>query len=157
MRKSALVSVFTVLLCSALGAEVKIDSSTFGAIEARPIGPAVTGGRIAAIDGVASDPRIIYVGAAGGGVWKTTNAGISFKPVFDKNPQAIGAIANPASKRGPRGLALNSAANILLTATIWIFSARKPDWQLSWMASVTVTRIDKRRMQNARLFWSRVA
>ena len=49
---------------------VKLDTNSFGAIEARHIGPAVTSGRIAAIDGVASDPRIIYVGSAGGGVWK---------------------------------------------------------------------------------------
>src|SRR5579864_6997354 len=84
------LSLFANSLCFA---DVKVDSAIFGAIEARPLGPAVTSGRIAAIDGVASDPRIIYVGAAGGGVWKTTNAGISFKPVFDKHPQSIGAIA----------------------------------------------------------------
>src|SRR5437588_2823964 len=74
-------------------AEVKVDSATFGAIEARPIGPAVTSGRIAAIDGVASDPKTIYVGAAGGGVWKSTNGGTTFRPVFDKYTQSIGAIA----------------------------------------------------------------
>ena len=49
---------------------VKLDSNSFGAIEARHIGPAVTSGRIAAIDGVNSDQRILYVGSAGGGVWK---------------------------------------------------------------------------------------
>src|ERR1039457_4361769 len=81
------------LLAGSLPAEVKVDSATFGAIEARPIGPAVTSGRIAAIDGVASDPRTIYVGAAGGGVWKTVNGGTTFKPIFDKYTQSIGAIA----------------------------------------------------------------
>jgi photosystem II stability/assembly factor-like uncharacterized protein len=90
MSAYATIALLTAVLCTA---QVKVDSSTFGAIEARPIGPAVTSGRIAAIDGVANDPRIIYVGAAGGGVWKTINAGISFKPVFDKYPQSIGAIA----------------------------------------------------------------
>src|ERR1035438_4304668 len=93
MKSAPALALLTALLCPVLDAEVKVDSSTFGAIEARPIGPAVTSGRIAAIDGVANDPRIIYVGAAGGGVWKTINAGISFKPVFDKYPQSIGAIA----------------------------------------------------------------
>ena len=72
--------------------KVKVDTNTFGAIEARHIGPAVTSGRIAAIDGVASDPRIIYAGAAGGGVWKSINGGTTFKPVFDKYSQSIGAI-----------------------------------------------------------------
>ena len=81
------------LLAGSLPAEVKVDSATFGAIEARPIGPAVTSGRIAAIDGVATDPRTIYVGAAGGGVWKTVNGGTTFKPIFDKYTQSIGAIA----------------------------------------------------------------
>jgi photosystem II stability/assembly factor-like uncharacterized protein len=50
-------------------------------------------GRIEAIDGLNSDPRIIYVGAAGGGVWKTINGGMTFKAVFDKYSQSIGAIA----------------------------------------------------------------
>src|SRR6266404_4494246 len=71
---------------------VKLDSNSFGAIEARHIGPAITSGRITAIDGVASDPRILYVGSAGGGVWKSINAGTTFKPVFDKYTQSIGAV-----------------------------------------------------------------
>lgn len=72
---------------------VKIDTYTFGAIEARCIGPAVMGGRISALDAVAKSPKIIYVGAAGGGVWKSVNSGTSFKPIFDKYTQSIGAIA----------------------------------------------------------------
>src|SRR5215475_67918 len=77
---------------------VKLDSNSFGAIEARPIGPATTSGRIAAIDGVNSDPRILYVGSAGGGVWKSINAGTTFKPVFDKYTQSIGAITIDQSR-----------------------------------------------------------
>ena len=82
-------------LCAASGiyAQVKVDASTFGAIEARAIGPATMSGRIMAIDAVAKEPRIIYVGAASGGVWKSINSGTSFKPVFDKYTQSIGAIA----------------------------------------------------------------
>ena len=91
---SALAMLF-LLACGVSIAEaqnIKLDSNSFGAIEARHIGPATTSGRIAAIDGVASDPRIIYVGSAGGGVWKTTNAGTTFKPIFDKYTQSIGAV-----------------------------------------------------------------
>jgi photosystem II stability/assembly factor-like uncharacterized protein len=77
---------------AARGADVEIDSSIFGAIEARSIGPAVMGGRIAAIDAVGQDPLTIYVGAAGGGVWKSTDGGLAFKPVFDDYNQSIGAI-----------------------------------------------------------------
>ena len=72
---------------------VKLASAALGKMEARHIGPAVMGGRITAIDGYNNDPRILYVGAAGGGVWKTTNGGSQFKPVFDKHCQSIGALA----------------------------------------------------------------
>ena len=71
----------------------QINSSTFGMMEARHIGPATMGGRITAIEGVNNEPRTIYVGTAGGGVWKTTNAGVSFKSLFDKYCQSIGALA----------------------------------------------------------------
>jgi len=91
--------IIGLLLCAAVllspfaFAAVKIDSGTFGAIEARALGPATMSGRIEAVDGVNSDPRIVYVGSAGGGVWKTINGGDTFKPVFEKYSQSIGAIA----------------------------------------------------------------
>jgi len=72
--------------------KIKIDHNTFGAIRARQIGPAVMSGRIAALDAYNKDPRLVYIGAASGGVWKSKNAGTSFKPVFDKYIQSIGAI-----------------------------------------------------------------
>ncbi len=70
-----------------------IGSYIFGDIRARAIGPAVMGGRIAALDAVNDDPSIIYVGAASGGVWKSINAGTTFDPVFDDHTQSVGAIA----------------------------------------------------------------
>ncbi len=52
------------------------------------------GGRIAAVAGVVGSPGTYYAGAASGGVWKTTDGGESFVPVFDDEPvQAIGALA----------------------------------------------------------------
>src|ERR1039457_4910922 len=71
---------------------IKITPSTFGSIEARQIGPAVMSGRITAIDAVEKESRIIYVGSAGGGIWKSINGGASFKPIFDKYNQSIGCI-----------------------------------------------------------------
>lgn len=71
----------------------QITSATFGMMEARQIGPAVMGGRITSIEGVNNEPRTIYIGSAGGGVWKTSNAGASFRPIFDKYCQSIGALA----------------------------------------------------------------
>ena len=82
-------------LTAGAGAEeaVTITSDTFGGIEARAIGPATMSGRISAIDAVAARPLTIYVGSAGGGVWKSVDAGTTFKPVFDEHTQSIGAIA----------------------------------------------------------------
>ena len=57
------------------------------------IGP-FRGGRVAAVSGVAGDPTTFYFGSVGGGVWKTTNAGVTWSPIFDSQPIAsIGAIA----------------------------------------------------------------
>lgn len=89
----SLMFVFVLSLVARAGADVKVDSSLFGALEARAIGPAVMSGRIAAVDAVSGNRTTIYVGAAGGGVWKSVNDGTTFKPVFDKYTQSIGAIA----------------------------------------------------------------
>ncbi|HEX3866321.1 MAG TPA: hypothetical protein VHV78_06185, partial [Gemmatimonadaceae bacterium] len=50
----------------------------------RQIGPAVFGGRVDDIEAVASDPRIIFVGSAAGGVFRSTNNGTTWEPVLDK-------------------------------------------------------------------------
>jgi photosystem II stability/assembly factor-like uncharacterized protein len=72
--------------------DTKFDSDSFGNLSARAIGPAVMGGRIAAIDAYAGDKVTLYVGAASGGVWKSDNGGLTFKPVFDDYVQSIGAV-----------------------------------------------------------------
>lgn len=81
------------VFANSLFAQTKINASTFGKMEARWLGPGTMSGRITAIDGIAADGKTIYVGTAGGGIWKTTNAGVSFKPLFDKYCQSIGALA----------------------------------------------------------------
>src|SRR6187402_2309277 len=63
----------------------------------RFFGPTV-GNRVASVAGIPGDPSIYYVGAASGGVWKTTDGGERWTPIFDGQPvQAIGALAVPAS------------------------------------------------------------
>lgn len=86
------------ILSLQLQAQTKLSSSTFGALEARSIGPAVMGGRITAIDGINNNPKTIYVGTAGGGVWKSTTAGMTFEPVFEKHPQSIGCLTIDQNK-----------------------------------------------------------
>lgn len=64
-----------------------------GAFEFEYLGPS-DGGRIAAVAGVPGSTDTYYAGAASGGVWKTTDGGRTFAPVFDEQPvQAIGALA----------------------------------------------------------------
>src|SRR6266699_1193067 len=59
----------------------------------RFMGPAV-GNRISAAAGISGDPSTYYVGAASGGVWKSTNAGQSWAPIFDQqSAMAIGSLA----------------------------------------------------------------
>ena len=70
-----------------------LDSETFAGLEPRPLGPGVTSGRITSIAGVPGDRLTLYVGSAGGGVWKSSDGGTSFKPIFDKYCPSIGAIA----------------------------------------------------------------
>jgi len=60
----------------------------------RSIGPANMGGRVDDIAVVESNPSIIYIGFATGGVWKSTNNGTTWTPIFDEQPvTSIGDIA----------------------------------------------------------------
>ncbi|MFQ5676803.1 MAG: WD40/YVTN/BNR-like repeat-containing protein, partial [bacterium] len=72
----------------------KLDMDKLKGMKARSIGPAGMSGRVTAIDAVNSNPDIIYVGTASGGLWKSTSGGIAWKPIFDDQPVAsIGAVA----------------------------------------------------------------
>ena len=69
-----ITTILVAILASPLFSQTTINSSTFGMMEARWLGPGTMSGRITAIEGVAQDGKTIYVGTAGGGIWKTTNA-----------------------------------------------------------------------------------
>jgi len=64
----------------------------FGDITARHIGPALMSGRINDLELHPTNSRIVYLGSAGGGVWKSNDAGTTFKPIFDEYCQSIGAV-----------------------------------------------------------------
>jgi photosystem II stability/assembly factor-like uncharacterized protein len=71
-----------------------IVPALFKNLEWRNIGPANMMGRTTDIEGVPGNPNIVYVGTASGGIWKTTNGGITWKPIFDEQPVAsIGDLA----------------------------------------------------------------
>ncbi|MEM6638739.1 MAG: glycosyl hydrolase [Pseudomonadota bacterium] len=72
---------------------IDLDSATFGGLSARSIGPAVMSGRVAALDGaITDDGLVLYIGTASGGVWKSDDGGIVYRPVFDDHQQSIGAV-----------------------------------------------------------------
>ena len=76
-------------------------ANPFPGLIARSIGPATMGGRVTSIAAVEKDPDTYYVGAAAGGLWKTTDDGKSWACVFEGRPHAtIGAVAVAPSDPG---------------------------------------------------------
>ncbi|MCZ6915155.1 MAG: hypothetical protein O7I93_00125 [Gemmatimonadetes bacterium] len=67
---------------SASDANVAYASSLFAGLKYRNIGPS-RGGRVTTVTGIASQPSTFYMGATGGGVWKTTDYGRNWSPVSD--------------------------------------------------------------------------
>ena len=69
------------------------DTSLYNALEWRSIGP-FRGGRVTTVAGHADQPSTFYFGATGGGVWKTTDGGLTWQPISDKDFRtgSIGAI-----------------------------------------------------------------
>ena len=85
--------VAIVLLSMQATAASTVSTQQLKALRFRFVGPQI-GNRASAVAGVPGDPNVYYIGAASGGVWKSTDGGFSFKPVFDKEPvQSIGALA----------------------------------------------------------------
>ena len=89
-----LMMLASLALSLPLQAKDTIDTALYEGLEWREIGP-WRGGRVTAVTGVLGDDRTYYMGATGGGVWKTDNAGTSWNNVSDGyfGVGTIGAIA----------------------------------------------------------------
>ncbi|MGH7455741.1 MAG: WD40/YVTN/BNR-like repeat-containing protein, partial [bacterium] len=75
-------------------APATVDTAVFGRLEWRSIGPANMGGRTTDVEGVPGNPNVVYVATASGGLWKTTNSGMNWTPIFERqNTISIGDIA----------------------------------------------------------------
>jgi photosystem II stability/assembly factor-like uncharacterized protein len=71
---------------------IAFDPATASELRPRYIGP--VGNRTVAVAGIPGDPNVYYVGAASGGIWKTTDAGIHWAPIFDSQQvSSVGALA----------------------------------------------------------------
>src|SRR5712691_13410669 len=87
-----LVSFSTVIIATVALAQ-QYDPDSFNAMKWRLVGPH-RAGRVTCVAGIPGQPAIYYFGTPGGGVWKTTNGGRVWKPIFDDaHVASIGAIA----------------------------------------------------------------
>ena len=75
-----------------IGISQTLEKEQIAQLKYRHVGP--VGNRIIAVAGIPGDPLTYYVGAATGGIWKSIDGGIAWKPIFDDKPvHAIGALA----------------------------------------------------------------
>jgi photosystem II stability/assembly factor-like uncharacterized protein len=97
MRHVFPVSALALLLAALAFVPAKTQAppvSPFDALHFRDIGPAATSGRLHDVLMDPKDPATLYVAAASGGLWKSTNKGVTWKPIFEKQPDnTFGAIA----------------------------------------------------------------
>jgi photosystem II stability/assembly factor-like uncharacterized protein len=101
MRSAARPVIFASLLGLALlvalapvPTRAQSGKSPFDGLHFRDIGPAASGGRIHDLQIDPKDPAVLYVAAASGGIWKSTNKGVSWKPMFERQADnTFGALA----------------------------------------------------------------
>jgi photosystem II stability/assembly factor-like uncharacterized protein len=103
MKKTGLLTVFTAVILTfcipfttvlAASDSTAKQSDPFQNLQFRNLGPAVAGGRVSVVVGIPGNPHIYYVGAAAGGVWKSTDGGQHWDSVLkDADTASIGAIA----------------------------------------------------------------
>ncbi|UCF20963.1 MAG: hypothetical protein JSU87_06090, partial [Gemmatimonadota bacterium] len=95
MLRRVVTTGVVILLAATFAAplQAQIDADLLAGMRARSIGPAGMSGRVADIEAVESNPNIVYIGAATGGIWKSLNGGLTWEPIFDDQPiHAIGSI-----------------------------------------------------------------
>jgi photosystem II stability/assembly factor-like uncharacterized protein len=113
----------------------KADKGPFARLDFRFVGP-VIGGRATRATGVPGDPRTFYVATAGGGIWKSTNGGHAWEPIFDDQPvSSVGSIAvapsDPAVIYAGTGEA-NIRGNVAAGAGIFKSTDAGKTWTHVW-------------------------
>ncbi len=115
--------------------KAKADEKPYGALEYRLIGPAI-GGRVSRVAGVPGDPYTWWLGAAQGGVWKSTDGGRDWQPMFDKeSTNSIGSLAVAPSDPNVvyvGGGEANIRGNVMVGWGIWKTTDAGATWQHVW-------------------------
>lgn len=85
--------LFVLAILSSISFAQSLTMEQINGIKARNIGPAGMSGRVTAIDVVTTNPDIIFIGTASGGVWKSESGGVTWEPIFDNQDFAsVGAL-----------------------------------------------------------------
>ena len=74
---------YIILLISVYLINAQSSSDLFSDLTFRNIGPSVAGGRIHDVEVMPGNPEMLFIASASGGIWKSTNKGTTWKPVFD--------------------------------------------------------------------------
>ena len=101
MRLTIRFATFAAALPFAL-AQPQISSDLLEQLRYRYIGP--VGNRVIAAASVPGDPNVYYAGAASGGIFKTTDGGTHWEPIFDREAGLLGRIAGDRSERSQHRL-----------------------------------------------------
>ena len=80
------LSALIIVPCSATAQGTPITPDQLTELRFRSVGPAVAGGRIHDVEALPDDPSTIYLAMASGGIWKSTNKGTTWEPIFDDQP-----------------------------------------------------------------------
>ncbi len=108
-RGASLVLVSALIASAGFGSPREASqASAFPDLRFRSIGPAVMGGRVDDVEVVEGSPSTLYIGTASGGVWKSTNLGTTWTPIFDgEETSSIGDVAvapsDPQNRLGGDG------------------------------------------------------
>src|SRR3954466_9761541 len=93
-RLLSLLAGAALLVSARIASAQMLDSATVAGFRWRSVGPANFQGRASDVVGIPSPSKTFYLAAAGGGIWKTTNNGITWKPIFDdKSVISMGMLA----------------------------------------------------------------
>jgi len=93
-RLLSLIALVVLVAFAPARTQTQAVRSPFDSLHFRGIGPAATGGRIHDLQIDSKDPAILYIGAATGGIWKSTNKGVTWKDIFaNQSDNTFGALA----------------------------------------------------------------